>query len=524
MEDIKYPVELEVITPLSIGCGKEKEWVRGLDFVQKDGRIYVLDLQKTLAHGVSGEKLADHLQDSNEDAIIELLGNRLNKVSKFIFDSPINKSSNIKPFLRSQFLNKPIVAGSSLKGAIRSALFKHLRTTETTNEDVFGTMNDGTDFMRFIRVADTEMKTTILVNSKIFNLRCSDQSWLGGWKHGQHNTTKDYKSVGFNTLYECIEPGQKGICSVSLAGNSYDLLEQACIERISYANKKRVLVQSRINELFKSINEVTKSYLEKEKKFFERYPAERTQEIILNINELLAMIPTDGSSCLLKMSAGVGFHSITGDWQFEDYDDTGFSIGDADGRKKNYKSRKTVEYKGKLQLMGFVRLRSMAEDLKRQQALAKEREAERQKIQLYDELMKQANQLFDAGRWDDAIAKANEAARVGIVASEHQSLIERCENEKLLKRYKTEQETIDSMNFDRPLAEVLVGKSSVGNIIGTTSKWIKRGKSFTESEYQVLISCLKNMPVKEIKKKRKDLDKAISKEWADRVWGDLHIE
>ena len=37
MEDKKYAIELEVITPLSVGAGNDNEWMRGIDYVQKDG-------------------------------------------------------------------------------------------------------------------------------------------------------------------------------------------------------------------------------------------------------------------------------------------------------------------------------------------------------------------------------------------------------------------------------------------------------------------------------------------------------
>jgi CRISPR/Cas system CSM-associated protein Csm5 (group 7 of RAMP superfamily) len=46
MEDKRYPIELEVITPLSVGAGNDNEWVEGLDFVQKEGKVYVIDMQR----------------------------------------------------------------------------------------------------------------------------------------------------------------------------------------------------------------------------------------------------------------------------------------------------------------------------------------------------------------------------------------------------------------------------------------------------------------------------------------------
>jgi hypothetical protein len=150
-------------------------------------------------------------------------------------------------------------------------------------------------------------------------------------------------------------------------------------------------------------------------------------------------------------------------------------------------------------------------------------EAEKQRIAKYQQLLGEAKELYDKNLWDEAIEKAKEAAHIGPDLKEHQPFIELCEKSKDIAQYKKEQEDITINKFKLPLAEVLNGKTSVGNIVGTTAKWIKLGNSFNEQECQVLISCLKEMPVKEIKKKRKDLEKAINKEWTDRVWNELKI-
>ena len=367
MEDIKYPIELEVITPLSVGAGNDNEWTRGIDYVQKDGKIYVIDIQKAIANGVDVDRLTNLFLKYDEKGITQLLGSNLEKVSRYVFDAPVPTINSIKAFLRTQLFDKPVVAGSSLKGSIRSALFNYLRDNEETNEEVFGTMKDGTDFMRFIRIADIEMPSTKLVNTKIFNLRKEGSSWYGGWKHGgtrdgDSHTDGNYQPTGFNTLYECVIPGKKGLGSITLAGGVFDLMARYTQSHISHAEKKSKLMSSDISHLFSIINDVTKAYLQKEKKFFETYPAERSDEIIDNIDYLLSMIPNDDSCCLLKMSAGVGFHSITGDWKYSDYDDTGYWQKGKDSGKKMYKSRKTAEYNGYIQLMGFVKLRSLSKE------------------------------------------------------------------------------------------------------------------------------------------------------------------
>ena len=566
MEDKRYSIELEVITPLSVGAGNDKEWVKGLDFVQKDGKVYVLDLQKAVAQGVDVGRLTDLFLRYDDGGIIQLLGNQLEKVSSHVFDSPMRTDNRIKTFLRTQFYDKPVVAGSSLKGSIRSALFKFLRTTEEKNEEVFGTMKDGTDFMRFIRVGDIEMPSTILVNSKIFNLRGSGNRWQGGWKHGNTNwegdshTTGSYSPVGFNTLFECVEPGQKGFGTISLAGRAFELMELFSNASVSYSGKKRALLSSPVVELFKVINEVTKSYLKKERSFFEKYPAERTDELLANIDRLLNMIPADGSSCLLKMSAGVGFHSITGDWQFDDYDDTDFWTDKRNAGKKKYKSRKTAEYKGRLNLMGFVRLRALsaAEAEAYEQRLQQEHEAikaqlaapirereearlrqaeadaeraraaaeEAQKREDYDALIQQARQLFKDKKWKEAIAKAEEAAAL-LPGTEYKTIIDDCKREQIIEEAQTIINGGTEALLSQTLAEALAGKTSVGNLVGTLAKWLKgENNAFTDTEQVAFLSAVKKLPEKERKKlssKRKDLVKVIGEEATTKFFVELGL-
>ena len=457
MEDKRYPITLEVITPLCVGAGNDNEWVKGIDYVQKDGKVYVIDMQKVASAGIDVDALAALFLKSDEMAICQLLGNRIAELSRYVFDSPERTPNNIKTFLRTQLFDKPLVAGSSIKGSLRSALFHYLRTDEKTNEEVFGSMKDGSDFMRFIHIGDIEMASTSLINTKLFNLRTENLEWRGGWKHGMNNTNGHYMPDGFNTLYECVLPGKTGIGNITLATAAFSLLETCGQGRLSCADKKRALLNEPICKLFQIINEVTKTYLTKERDFFERYHAERSDELLDCIDNLLSMIPSDGSSCLLKMSAGVGFHSITGDWQFEDYDKTGQWSDPRNAGKKKYKSRKIAEYNNHLQLMGFVKLREMTadevqhsgllldkshqnilnaivekcqmQDNLREEAKRKELEREaakkeaQQKQEEYTRLMDEANRCMLEEQWDKAIELGQKALHVNPSSANVSTLI-----------------------------------------------------------------------------------------------------
>lgn len=562
MEDKKYAIELEVVTPLSVGAGNDNDWMRGIDFVQKDGKVYVLDMRKLAEEGIDIDRLTTLFESSDEKGISLLIGNKLENVSKHVFISPVATTNAIKTFLRTQLYNKPVVAGSSIKGSVRSALFHCLREKgDNTNEVVLGNMKDGTDLMRFVRIADIEMPSTALINTKIFNLRKDGTEWLGGWKHGTSETTGQYRPNGFNTLYECVVPGKKGFGFIALAGKAFELMAANTEKNISNPAKKRQLLSGDIRGLFHIINQVTKTYLQKEKAFFEKYTAERSEELTDNINALLSMIPEDDSYCLMKMSAGVGFHSITGDWQYDDYRQTGIWNDGRHAGKKKYKSRKTAEYNGHLQLMGFVKLRALetdeisryaqsldddhAEIIERIVAPTRQREAERlkqkedkrlrqlameeecRKENNYQELLKLADQCYNKNDWDEAISKAEAAVEIYPDRREAGLMIKKCQEAKELDEYRKNELAATTLKFSQSLAEVIKGKTSAGNLVGTTVKWLKTGDhTFGQKERDVFLAEARQLSSKELKNMKSKLSalaKITSKEVADELCNDLGL-
>ena len=553
MEDKKYPIELEVITPLSVGAGNDNEWVKGLDFVQKDNNVYVIDMQKVAAAGIDVGALTALFLKSDDKGISQLLGNRIDELSRYVFDMPVKTDNNIKTFLRTQFYDKPLVAGSSIKGSIRSALFNYLRIYEQKNEEVFGTMKDGTDFMRFIRVGDVEMPSTVLVNTKLFNLRKEGAEWLGGWKHQTNKTTEAYSSFGFNTLYECVAPGNKGIGNISLAANTFSLLEKYGQGKSPYAGKKRTLLNEPISCMFQVINDVTKKYLQKERAFFLKYSANKSDEVLNCIDSLLSMIPTDGSSCLLKMSAGVGFHSITGDWQYDDYDKTKVWTDGRHAGKKKYKSRKIADYNQRLQLMGFVRLRVLTqeeasereqilqqqhsvqqkqmqnavrqreEEVLRKQAEEQARkqvaELERQKNEEYSKFIVQAKQLGDVEQWDAAIASLQKAATLYPNKAEVSQMIDSYQKAKERAAYDVQQLAESQQKLKQPLADIIQKITKANNLVSKTTQWLNiESNVWSDQEMSAFLAIAGRLPSKEkgkLANRIVEITQLLSKEKAD---------
>ena len=383
----KYHLEMEILSPLHVGAGQEKDWMKGADYVIDEGKLYKLNHKKLLQR-ISAQDLANILLTKDENALKRKISGDIAQVADEVFDAPVNSDNDIKSFIKNGLNNKPIVPGSSLKGAIRSIILNHLLNGNKPNRlnenEVFGDPNKGNEFMRFIKISDAQFEETELVNTKVFNLFGMSPNLLGGWKHSfRGGTNANFKQSGFNTIYEVIQPSQTGELTIALAAKALDnLLQKTSLGFSKKEEKIQIINQDITQKLFAIINFHTKEYIKKQIIFFEKYSNNETGKIIESLNNLLQQIPDDNSSCVLKMAAGSGFHSITGDWQFDD-----FSIDSIADKKNKFgkiighiakkdgnisaKSRKIATDGNKFEMMGFVKLTALTDEI------IAEREAER---------------------------------------------------------------------------------------------------------------------------------------------------
>lgn len=572
MTNERYNIKLTTLTPLSIGTGTENNWAIGADYVVKDDTIYLIDIASLVESGININKLSDLLAKGDADAISSLIGKNLDTISKGKFPLPATSNDPIKTTFKNDVYGTPVIPGSSLKGAIRSILFKHLRSErENKNEMVFGSLKDGSDFMRFVKVTDFEMTETSVFNTKLFNLQGYGDEWHGAWKYDAHKSSNKYQPTGFNTLYECVVPGAVGIGSIMFSPESFNRREEEVQSgRIrkatpsTHAKEKASLLSGGIQNFFRIINDHTKSYLEKELDFFNEYHTDKVDEIIDSINNLLSYIPSDNSYALLKMSAGSGFHSITGDWMYNDYVDTGFyTISDThrkqDIGKHKYKSRRIVTDGENFSLMGFVKISVISameyENLRESQSekhqlivearkekrekaiLAKEQNeaAKIQKVAMYSHLMEEAMQSERLGDFVTAINKAKDASCYCTTEKNHIDLIERCQlslinaqieelrnNE--LELLKTSREQKVKAGLGALLDEIFPegtpkeGDYKVTNVklcLNKVKQWLKAaGISELPSDQKMyLINTLKRLKENPDKKEIKDWNNRQSKLW-----------
>ena len=391
----KYQLEIEVLTPLHVGAGAEKDWMKGADYISDNGKIYILN-HKKVASQLSPGELASFLVNKNDDGLKKKLQGNLQELSDLVFDEPAKSDNDIKAFIKNGLNNKPIVPGSSIKGAVRSILLDYFidhkkdidKWDKKFETKIFGSANAGDEFMRFIKITDAPFEKTVLVNTKVFNLFGSPSNLNGGWKHEfRGGTTTHFKPTGFNTIYEVINATNKGQCSIMLSEIAFGNYKGNFFK---HDKKRQILEEHPTQVLFSIINEHTKNYLQKQIAFFDKYANKETDEINNSLRSVLDQIPADNSSCVLKMSAGSGFHSITGDWQFDDFSiDSVVNKTNRQGKitghiakkdgEASAKSRKIAVNGNNFSLMGFVKLSILTDEIiaEREAQRKAEREAER---------------------------------------------------------------------------------------------------------------------------------------------------
>jgi len=558
----KYNLEIEVLSPISIGTGSEKDLVRGVDFVVDSGTLYKINLKKILEHGVGIEDVTNFFVYKNENGLKSKLAGLLDKVSDYSMPFPADSDNDVKTFLKNQLNGKPVLAGSSIKGAIRSVLFQYLEGRTKDGREVFGTSKDGDEFMRFIKVSDAEFEGTSLVNTKIFNLRSSQNKWLGGWKYDFNSTRKEFSNTGFNTLYESLMPSQKGYASLMISEKLYDSFENTIKAHIK-SERKRPVVHNGTEKLFALINDHTKDYLEKERSFFQRYATDKTRNIIESIDELLKQIPSDNSYCILKMSAGSGFHSITGDWQFkEDYCEGRFDRKRARREELNTagrvlpKSRKIAVWDDHFSLMGFVKLRTISaeeleniktENLKRLEAEKQARkQVELQRIQEETQEKERKQRILDD--FNNCVSKGESNMIAGLYENALESYLEakrlipdRVDLDRIIDDLKTK---VDSINRERqlsalhqqdeeqrrqanavPLVEKMAKANKLPTLYGNVKQWMKqngldaltnddRGELF--EQIKRVVTQMKEGERKKMKNLGKELPALVGEDTADK--------
>lgn len=376
-ENIVQYIKIKVLTPAHVGAGPDKKWMKDLDFFKHNGKIKVFDL-------------AEILKGKNDDYIAKVT-DALSE--RKLFHSKLIQKENIQPYIEYELDREPeeifvqsrtgmgdiIIPGSSLKGAISSAILGYLynhdnqirtnievKKNEKVDEIVFGNIENSV--MRLIQFSDAQFAKnyTGLFNTKIYSM---GYRLNGEWKHDLRNRNGDrskFNENDFVNTYECIKTQSESYFRIVIVKNIIDQIGKIT-EKKKPQNIDKILktnTSSPAIELFKMINQQTINYVKKEIEYFKQHEGDKSEQIIETLENLYSVASDcSESECVLHLGSGSGFQGVTGDWQFESHIIT--SLGDNGRGQINAtnaaKTRRLVFQKnaeGEYEFypMGFVKL------------------------------------------------------------------------------------------------------------------------------------------------------------------------
>lgn len=303
-----HSLTLEILTPIHIGTGEKLK--NHYDYIVKNGKPFVVDKAATYDLILDQKKHDDerlYEKDFNIQDLIDIAGQDcgywLKPISGF-------KPHQINECIKNAYL-KPYIPGSSLKGAIRTAI---IGTLLFNNEDHYKKyiLTNNKDKS----IADKQLIKKLLGSSPhkdIFRaLRVSDVIFPAPLEPvlAEFKVENVYKS-SVQTLYvEAIDKRQYGQFFMS---RDEFLLNNSDKWNDSKIGSKPFF--SSYNDLCKLINTYSMRYLENEIKFYDKGNIKEASIFIKNLLQKIQLdMKNNLSKAYLQMSWGAGWNNKTGSW------------------------------------------------------------------------------------------------------------------------------------------------------------------------------------------------------------------
>lgn len=364
MESERKTIKLQTLTPVHIGSGEILK--ENFDYIKDNRFVYILDSKKLFnllkQKNFSIAQWTNALISGNIKTIIDRYLSNISSDNYCIRKIQIqpNQREIVRPGLREQIYDgfgKPYIPGSSIKGAIRTALLScilediddldNFIKVENINDDkiieeVFVKRDkEECNLMQCLKVNDCYFENTILLealNTTLLNIK----------KDRQGNRIQTHA----NQVVECIPKNSTGNLSLKITDTETPF---------------RLKLNS-LQELFEITNSQTKTVLECEKDFWKDINDITVNSYLDTCSELLdkikAIEKNKENSCILRLGFASGYNFMTNKW-------TDFLSGDIQNQiAKNVNSKyhgglfpksRRINIIGndrymKVNLLGFIKL------------------------------------------------------------------------------------------------------------------------------------------------------------------------
>ncbi len=337
-------ITIHTITPVHIGSGVKV--FNKLDFFEDETHqaIHIADFEKIFQ--IVGYKNIDRWTEAvekNQDLMPTLKASKpdVKPTDVALRSIPLMHKRALKQqdvFLQIHSGNgKAMIPGSSIKGAIRTAIFLKIiwkdeifnnianifdLSKKTKSEKPQYKINDKIllekalgeiqlNLMKFLRVGDALFEKTTLCEVNIANKKGAD--WQFNVK-GKPNTIQQV---------ECISANQSATCRIQVPG------EIELLKHIEKQNKLTNKIKEKYptqhlkyldQSLFKVLNNHTLRLLENEINLIKQYDDDILESYVTQLNTLHKTIKQAGENeCYLRIGFATGYLNMTGDWLEENF-------------------------------------------------------------------------------------------------------------------------------------------------------------------------------------------------------------
>jgi len=310
-------IKIRTLTPVHIGNGTELQGNFEYLYFQKEKKVAVIDAEKVLEI-LGEENLSQWISciDNNQPLLPVIEKRKTDLKAIDVADRIISLQYETSKPIREHIQggnNTVLIPGSSLKGALRTAVFadriinnqklvqgeinlknyKGFFTDEHVSKNVFGS-DPNHDIFKLLQVGDAAFTQTEIFETNVLNLSG------GNWRIKESLTQ----------FVETIPAGE--ITTMRL--NFQDILLKRSGN--NYFNENATMLQ--LSNLLPQVNAHTQRLVEDEFNFWKEKISEH--DVIANYTDQLERIVNiskncERNECILRIGWGSGFRSMTGDWQ-----------------------------------------------------------------------------------------------------------------------------------------------------------------------------------------------------------------
>ncbi len=308
--------EIILLTPLHVGDGESLQVQ--MDYLPSKKGLEVIDLEAVLESLQDNPKALSDMGRMDISSFIRSYG--LSVLPRYRLTFPDTVPNEVRRFIKDAY-GRPFLAGSSLKGAIRTALWQGLDRSRLPSASDFRSFDKAVkslegqphnDFLRPLQISDSPGiagdGNLQVSDIRFFNLRNGDRA---GWKDFSGRRTLDRFQDANGIFAESLKSETRFYVKAKLDS----FLPSAPVSRLWPIPPTEGL--DSFESLARAVNTHSRNIAEGEKAFFARYGQNHVAAFYDSLMQGIDGLAEKPGTFIVRMAWGSGWKGMTGDWMSE---------------------------------------------------------------------------------------------------------------------------------------------------------------------------------------------------------------